>query len=140
MSSLSGHLTDVEKRHDDVPLFPYGMPGYGVAGTSALPPPTASAPPLIIAPSAQPTITPSAPLPAASSIAIHHIQFPYSPSPIPSFLSTQPFSDTTAASTSVPCFHKLEFHTFDGKEDLLGWLNCCEQFFHGQCTPMADKV
>jgi hypothetical protein len=118
----------------------YCMPGYGVAGTSALPPPTASAPPLIIAPSAQPAITPSAPLPAASSIPIHHIRFPYSPSPIPSFLTTQPFVDTMAAGTSVRHYHKLEFHTFDGKEDPLGWLNRCEQFFHGQCMPMADKV
>jgi hypothetical protein len=29
---------------------------------------------------------------------------------------------------------------FDGKEDPLGWLNCCEQFFHAQHTREADKM
>jgi hypothetical protein len=41
---------------------------------------------------------------------------------------------------TVPCYHKLSFPTFDGKVDLLGWLNKCEQFFRAQQTPDADRV
>jgi hypothetical protein len=34
----------------------------------------------------------------------------------------------------VPRFHRLEFATFDGKEDPIQWLNRCDQFFDGQRT------
>ena len=37
-------------------------------------------------------------------------------------------------------YHKLSFPTYDGKEDPLGWLNRCDQFFHIQRTPDGDKV
>ena len=36
-----------------------------------------------------------------------------------------------ADTTGVPRYHKLDFPTYDGKEDPLGWLNRCEQFFWG---------
>lgn len=42
--------------------------------------------------------------------------------------------------SAVPRYHKLSFATYDGKEDLLGWLNKCEQFFHAQQTCHADRV
>jgi hypothetical protein len=34
----------------------------------------------------------------------------------------------------------LDFPKFEGKEDPLTWLNCCEQFFWGQRTDEAFKV
>lgn len=40
----------------------------------------------------------------------------------------------------VPRFHNLEFPTFDGKEDPLGWPTRCDQFFRGQHTLDTDKV
>lgn len=40
----------------------------------------------------------------------------------------------------APRFHKLEFPLYDGKEDPLGWLNHCVQYFHGQGTLESDKV
>jgi hypothetical protein len=43
-------------------------------------------------------------------------------------------------STGAPRYHKLDFPKFEGKEDLLTWLNRCEQFFWGQCTNEAFKV
>jgi hypothetical protein len=39
-----------------------------------------------------------------------------------------------------PRFHKLTFPTYDGKEDPLGWLNRCEQFFRAQMTRPTDQV
>jgi hypothetical protein len=42
--------------------------------------------------------------------------------------------------TSVPRFHRLEFSLFDGKEDPIGWINTCEQFFEGQRTLEEKKV
>jgi hypothetical protein len=36
-----------------------------------------------------------------------------------------------ADTADIPRYHKLDFPTFDGKEDPLGWLNRCEQFFWG---------
>lgn len=39
-----------------------------------------------------------------------------------------------------PCFHRLKFPKYKGQEDLLGWLQRCEQFFHGQKTPENEKV
>ena len=40
----------------------------------------------------------------------------------------------------MPKYHKLSFPIYEGKEDLLGWLNKCEQFFYGQQMREADKV
>ncbi|XP_066315723.1 uncharacterized protein [Miscanthus floridulus] len=40
---------------------------------------------------------------------------------------------------AVPKYHKLTFVTYDDKEDPLGWLNKCEQFFHYQMTWEVDK-
>ena len=40
----------------------------------------------------------------------------------------------------VPRFHRLEFATFDGKEDPIQWLNRCDQFFDGQRTIEEEKV
>jgi len=40
----------------------------------------------------------------------------------------------------VPKYHKLVFPTYDGKEDPLGWLNKCEQFFNGHQTRHQDRV
>lgn len=42
--------------------------------------------------------------------------------------------------TSVLRFHKLDFPTFDVKDDLLPWINRCEQFFRGQWTMEEEKV
>jgi hypothetical protein len=39
----------------------------------------------------------------------------------------------------TPQFHNLELSLFDNKEDPLGWLNRCEQYFRGQRT-VEDKV
>jgi hypothetical protein len=36
--------------------------------------------------------------------------------------------------------HKLLFPTFDGTDDLLQWLNRCDQFFRIQETPAFGKV
>jgi hypothetical protein len=36
--------------------------------------------------------------------------------------------------------HKLMFPTYDGSEDHLRWLNCCEQFFRIQKTEETGKV
>lgn len=44
------------------------------------------------------------------------------------------------ADNTVPRFHKLSFPTYDAKEDPLGWLNKCEQFFYGQKTCHGDRV
>ena len=40
----------------------------------------------------------------------------------------------------TPRLHKLNFPTYDGKEDPLPWINCCEQFFRGQKTPETEQV
>jgi hypothetical protein len=41
--------------------------------------------------------------------------------------SRAPLADTAG----VPHYNKLDFPTYDGKEDPLEWLNRCEQFFWG---------
>jgi hypothetical protein len=38
-----------------------------------------------------------------------------------------------------PCV-RLEFPTYDGKEDPLPWLNRCETFFRSQGTPERRRV
>jgi hypothetical protein len=42
--------------------------------------------------------------------------------------------------TGAPCYHKLDFPKFEGKEDPPTWLNRCEQFFWGQRTDEVFKV
>lgn len=46
----------------------------------------------------------------------------------------------TPPSHLTPRLHKLSFPTYDGKKDLLPWINRCEQFFRGQKTPENDQV
>ena len=100
------------------------MPGYGAPP----PPPVPSTTPTIVH-----TTAASHPLP------IHQINFPHLPSPIPNMNgpasslppSAPPFEAMDAAEDlEVPRYHKLTFPIFDGKNDPLGWLNKCEQFFH----------
>jgi hypothetical protein len=82
--------------------------------------------------------------PATSSISIHQINFPPSPSPLPTFSTTPPRTSTSdyhaPPPPHIPRFHNLELSLFDGKEDPLGWLNRCEQYFRGQRTVEEDKV
>ena len=37
-------------------------------------------------------------------------------------------------------YAKLEFPSYDGKDDPLGWLSHCEQFFSHQKTPNHDLI
>ncbi|CAD6220852.1 unnamed protein product [Miscanthus lutarioriparius] len=49
-------------------------------------------------------------------------------------------SHGTITTAVVPKYHKITFDTYDGRDDPLGCLNKCEQFFHGQLTREVDKV
>ena len=40
----------------------------------------------------------------------------------------------------IPRYSKLEFPSYDGREDPLVWLRRCEQFFLSQRTPTEDRV
>jgi hypothetical protein len=89
------------------------------------------------------------------SFASHDTSYPHSPlsnpsstpssfpitttiiPPPPPEYSGAPFSQPA---TSVPHFHRLEFSLFNGKEDPIGWINKCEQFFEGQRTLEEEKV
>jgi uncharacterized coiled-coil protein SlyX len=129
------------------PDYPYGMPGYGglppamTAVDGHLPPPrttisapshtTTSLPPHLLSLPHSPSSIPSLP------------PFPHTTSPTPSFSSlphTIPSAFSPPPSTAVPRFHRLEFATFDGKEDPMHWLTRCEQFFEGQHTLEEEKV
>ncbi|EMS63134.1 hypothetical protein TRIUR3_32571 [Triticum urartu] len=46
----------------------------------------------------------------------------------------------SGSGSSVPAFHKLDIPAYDGSVDPPGWLNRCEQFFHGQRKEDDDKV
>lgn len=97
--------------------------------------------------------------------AFHHASLPPLPyqqpptnpyHPLPQPLHTQPTNAVSQYLTSicplpyqhlgagsgsvVPRFHKLDFPTYDGSIDPLGWLHRCEQYFQGQLTEEADKV
>jgi hypothetical protein len=67
---------------------------------------------------------------------------PHTTSPTPSF----PLLPHTIPVLSPPSyagvlrFHRLEFATFDGKEDPMHWLTRCEQFFEGHRTLEEEKV
>ena len=98
------------------------------------------------------------PPPHPRGVPIHQISFPHSPSPVPSLSSVMqplPQAPTAHMSAAAPYhtstspewegnavrrYHKLMFPVYEGAEDLLGWLNTCEQFFRGQQTREADKV
>jgi hypothetical protein len=88
---------------------PYDMPGYG--GLPSAPPTSA-------------TIIHTAP--STCPLPIHSIPFPHSPSPLP-FQTSSPSHhaphDDDEEGTAVPCYYKLSFPMYDGKEDSLGWLN-----------------
>lgn len=125
------------------PDFPYGMTGYGVvpigpgatvgaANTSVNSPPTTT-PISATAISSQTTST--------TPVPIHRLPFPHSPSPMSAF-PPPPQVMTGIAGTQptagIPYFHRLEFAMFDGKEDPIGSINRCEQFFNGQ-RALGDK-
>lgn len=52
----------------------------------------------------------------------------------------QPEDQPGFLSTIKPRTHKLDFPTFDGKEDPLPWINRYEQFFRGQKTLASERV
>jgi hypothetical protein len=133
MSSISSHVAAVEACPSaSTPAtpqdIPYGLPGYG-----GIPKVPVNTNPLPVTTHPNPTT----PLP------IHRLPLPHSPSPLPSFPSPPPeYSGApfSQLATSVPRFHRLEFSLFDGKEDPIGWINRCEQFFEGQRTLEEEKV
>ncbi|XP_019183647.1 PREDICTED: uncharacterized protein LOC109178468 [Ipomoea nil] len=47
---------------------------------------------------------------------------------------------TTLATTAMPKFTRLEFPRYDGKDDPIGWMHHCEQFFKAQNTPPQEFV
>jgi hypothetical protein len=53
-----------------------------------------------------------------------------------------PYTGTPPGSFPVltPRIHKLNFLTYDDKEDPLPWINRYEQFFRGQKTPETEQV
>ncbi|XP_066374609.1 uncharacterized protein [Miscanthus floridulus] len=51
-----------------------------------------------------------------------------------------PLPPSEGESAVVPKYHKITFDTYDGRDDPLGWLNKCEQFFREQLTREVDKV
>jgi hypothetical protein len=52
----------------------------------------------------------------------------------------RPYLPPEPEGNTIPKYHKLQFHTYDGSEDPLDWLNKCERFFRAQCTRSADRV
>ena len=40
----------------------------------------------------------------------------------------------------VPRYSMMEFPSYDGKGDPLGWLKCCERIFTNQGTSVGDRV
>jgi hypothetical protein len=139
MASMSSRIAAVESTPRTSamappPDCPYSMPGYGglpLAMTAAdghrPPPPT----------------TIFAPAHTTTSLPLHLLPLPHSPSPVPSFPPLQhtiPSAFSPPPSAVVPRFHRLEFATFDGKEDPMHWLTRREQFFEGQCTLEEEKV
>ncbi|XP_066355020.1 uncharacterized protein [Miscanthus floridulus] len=114
--------------------LPYGLPGYG--GIPPLPT-TDSA---VVHTAAQGQQSGPPPM-----LPIHQIPFPHSPSPLPSFDMSLPQQQPApyeghADELGVPRFQKLNFPTFDGVDDPLGWLNKCDHFFRAQRTPEGDKL
>ena len=176
LTAMNNNIADQGARLsaiDGKPAFPrFGMPGFGgiptlpevsapvitevmssvasahTAASPALPQHTAHLP------NPQPAPAPSLP---PTGVPITQINFPRSPSPIPSFGSvSQPMPHPTSShmppphpytppppeweTSLTPKYHKIIFETYDGMADPLGWLKKCEQFFRGQLTREADKV
>lgn len=50
---------------------------------------------------------------------------------LPAPFGTSNVSNQRTERSNPPRFHRLEFPTYDGKEDPLGWLQRCDQFFRG---------
>ena len=149
MSSV-GHLPSLQA--PPLPLLQDA--GSATSASSRAPTPSA---PSTTGPAAATQGSTAAPL---FGVPIQHIRFPASPSPIPTLeaiLGTVPVASAPMTSAPprvhvpaspddshtghvVPKYHKLVFPLFDGKEDPLGWLNKCEQFFNGHQTRHADRV
>jgi hypothetical protein len=133
MTSLTARVAAMEGASSSIPTVP-NPPGflYGMLGFGGIPPRTTSPPTTALA------------APTTSSVPIHQINFPPSPSPLPTFSTTPPRTSTTNCHAlpppHTPRFYNLEMSLFDGKEDPLGWLNRCEQYFRGQRTVEEDKV
>jgi len=148
----------MESRQPSPPQsYPYGLPGYNGGGIPALLAPGPAISELFSVPPFQPPLPASdAPTPSAVAspsmtvgVPITQIPFPYLPSPIPTMSSIMgsthpppphPPYVPEPANPIVPRYQKLEFPTYDGKDDPLGWLNKCEQFFRAQQTRHADWV
>ena len=115
--------------HAGAPQPPPGYPTLGMPGYGGIPLHQPS--PSVVVHTEQPH----------QPIPITQIQFPHSPSQIPTFQHPpQDTYDEDAEGIAVPRYHKLSFPTFDGKEDPIGWLNRCDHFFRAQRTREADKV
>jgi len=166
MTNMAQRLTAIDGR--DLPTAAHlpqlPQPGFATLPASSAPvlPDATSA--YTAAPSAPmaTTAAPRAPptLAGQFGVPITQICFPPSPSPLPSFESVMgdmPMASAPAVSAParmsvplpmegaqdghvVPKYHKLMFPTYDGKEDPLGWLNKCEQFFNGHQTRHQDRV
>lgn len=144
MGAFATRLSDIESRsawsgspsinnpHQPPINLPYGLPGYDDISpiTSAANFPTAAA-----TPSATAATTHYAP-----NLPITQISFPPSPSPFSTFDAPDTRHEPAMEPPAVPSFHKLSFPMFDGKDDPLGWLSKCEQFFRAQRTLETDKV
>jgi hypothetical protein len=132
MSSISSRVAVVEAcPSSSTPAIPqdipYGLPGYGSIpkvpmNTNHLPVTTHST-----------SIAPFQSIVYPLLIPHHHYHHPPTTGIFRSTILSQP-------ATSVPRFHRLEFSLFDGKEDPIGWINGCEQFFEGHRTLEEEKV
>ncbi|XP_066379502.1 uncharacterized protein [Miscanthus floridulus] len=154
---MNNHLADQGARLsalDGRPAFPhFGLPGFG--GVPRLP---ASSSPVITEIAAT-TADSSASAPVAPSMPLSlpappHPQQPaaappgfgpMAPMPLPASAHMAPSQlypppPSEGESAMVPKYHKITVDTYDGRDDPLGWLNKCEQFFHGQLTREVDKV
>lgn len=166
LGDQAAHLSALDGR----PAYlQFGLLGFG--GVPALPARSEPVISEITTTASEPaaSVSPSLPLPSQASqgalpaappsmgVPITQINFPRSPSPLPTFGSVHqrvPLPPTSHESSSrpyphpppelphdsVPWYHKLKFETYDGKDNPLGWLNKCEQFFLGQLTREVDKV
>jgi hypothetical protein len=167
--STMNHQLSVQGAHLTAMDGQQGYPQFGLPGFGGVPHLPATLAPVITkvsttAEDSSASAFPSLPLsstvpqgqhsalaPPPMGVPITHIRFPHSPSPIPTVGSvTQSLSQPASAhmappqpaweSVVGPKYHKISFETYDGKEDLLGWLNNCEQFFRGQLTREVVKV
>nr|XP_020170249.1 formin-like protein 20 [Aegilops tauschii subsp. strangulata] len=120
-----------------------------------LPSPAAAAPvqPLLLPLQPPEPPLPSSGAPSPTGLPIHQVRFPPSLSPLPAWAAGSspspvyttaleqptPFPHSTrrsdpparhgAPTQTPPRFAKIDFATYDGTEDLLKWLNQCNQFF-----------